>query len=543
MSNTIQFFHYEHTAPLLDAPQRGRKRLRLDPLKEATKKHIVHFKVSDPFSTQTSTGITDTIHPQPTIKIIQEDGRSYKKKRTELRETARAVASLMERKASRYLQSKVLIGRGSYAEVYQGEDRETGALVAMKVSKRSFRHDLRREAGFLQLVKGLPHCVDLRDVFERNNESHKEKQTVIVTELLRPDNLYKSYLAPHAPHGPVPNHLFRAIARQLFEALDRLKQQAHVIHGDIKSQNIIVTDDGQLKLFDFGLSVREGAVPETLIQSSPERCPEVILNGPIDCSADLWSAACTLFEIFTGSMLFPIADNPEDFDMSSNIHLQMIVDQLGPMPPAFLAKCRDWQKYFLPDGRFKRPINRRFAHFEFLVIAAAKIRGFSAEETSQILDLFRGMLRYENRASPSELLASPFFQEDIRFHLAGDFLPKDRITIYSNAAMTMHEQNPSVFPFPQPELVHEKSENVTPVCLHMRRDLSGYRVVVKSKENYHFTRACLIGEGQTLSFQFVREQAVEVPLVTYISTPILLPSQEHSENSIADALVSLGSVQ
>ena len=99
------------------------------------------------------------------------------------------------------------------------------------------------------------------------------------------------------------------LARQLFEGLDHLHRRG-VLHRDIKAANILISNEGQLKLADFGLArffaKRRQLDYTNRVITIWYRSPELLLGetqyGP---AVDIWSAACVLIEIFTKHAIFP----------------------------------------------------------------------------------------------------------------------------------------------------------------------------------------------------------------------------------------------
>lgn len=97
----------------------------------------------------------------------------------------------------------------------------------------------------------------------------------------------------------------RAYAHQLFLALSHLAKNS-VIHADIKPDNVLVNDTKTLlKLCDLGSasSLSEMEITPYLV-SRFYRAPEIILGQAYDCSIDVWSIGCTLYELATGKILF-----------------------------------------------------------------------------------------------------------------------------------------------------------------------------------------------------------------------------------------------
>ncbi|KAE9408946.1 kinase-like protein [Gymnopus androsaceus JB14] len=102
----------------------------------------------------------------------------------------------------------------------------------------------------------------------------------------------------------------RAYAHQLFLALSLLKK-VNVMHADIKPDNILVNEQKSLlKLCDLGSAsdASENDVTPYLV-SRFYRAPEIIMGAPYDPSIDIWSIGCTLYELYTGKILFPGRSN------------------------------------------------------------------------------------------------------------------------------------------------------------------------------------------------------------------------------------------
>ncbi|KAJ1023468.1 hypothetical protein NDA16_003085 [Ustilago loliicola] len=98
----------------------------------------------------------------------------------------------------------------------------------------------------------------------------------------------------------------RAYAHQLFLALSHLVKNS-IIHADIKPDNVLVNDSkALLKLCDLGSAsyLSEMEITPYLV-SRFYRAPEIILGQAYDCSIDVWSTGCTLYELATGKILFP----------------------------------------------------------------------------------------------------------------------------------------------------------------------------------------------------------------------------------------------
>jgi serine/threonine-protein kinase PRP4 len=137
----------------------------------------------------------------------------------------------------------------------------------------------------------------------------------------------------------------QSYAKQLFLALSLLGK-AQIIHADIKPDNILVSENHALmKLADFG-----SAFPTDEMEITPYlvsrfyRAPEIILGLPYNTSIDIWSVGCTLYELFTGKILFP--------GNSNNQMLKMAMELKGKFPNWMLRKSTIPQTHFTQDLEF-----------------------------------------------------------------------------------------------------------------------------------------------------------------------------------------------
>lgn len=128
-------------------------------------------------------------------------------------------------------------------------------------------------------------------------------------------------------------------AKQLFIALSLLRK-CTILHADIKPDNMLVNETKNiLKLADLGSAsdISENDITPYLV-SRFYRAPEIILGLPYDYAIDVWSVACTLFELYTGKILFP--------GRSNNQMLRLMMELKGRFPFKLLKRAKFTQQHF-----------------------------------------------------------------------------------------------------------------------------------------------------------------------------------------------------
>ncbi|KAF7323387.1 Serine/threonine protein kinase PRP4 [Mycena chlorophos] len=138
----------------------------------------------------------------------------------------------------------------------------------------------------------------------------------------------------------------RAYAHQLFISLGHLRKLG-VIHADIKPDNILVNEAKTvLKLCDLGSAsdAAENEITPYLV-SRFYRAPEIILGVPYDASLDIWSVGCTLYELYTGKILFP--------GRSNNQMLLHMMELKGRFNSKMIKRAKFGDVYFDEMGGFE----------------------------------------------------------------------------------------------------------------------------------------------------------------------------------------------
>lgn len=189
------------------------------------------------------------------------------------------------------------VGRGGFGVVYRGVVLATGLEVAVKLidleNEDTDLFEVNKEIMILLECK-LPQITEYYGCFV------KSYKLWVVMELMDGGSLF-DLLRP----GPVEQEkVILVILREVLQALEYLHGQGK-IHRDLKSQNILVNKQGEVKLTDFGVSTQllsNFSKRNTTVGTPYWMAPEVILNnsGGHAFKADIWSLACCGYELLTG---------------------------------------------------------------------------------------------------------------------------------------------------------------------------------------------------------------------------------------------------
>lgn len=209
------------------------------------------------------------------------------------------------------------IGSGGMADVYKAKCHKLNRYVAVKVLKPEFTEDrnfiskFRAEA---QSAAGLMHAniVNVYDVGEENGIHY------IIMELIEGITL-KKYIEKK---GKLGVREAVSIAIQVAQGIEAAHKH-HIVHRDIKPQNIIISKEGKVKVTDFGIAraASTNTINSAVMGSVHYISPEQARGGYSDEKSDLYSFGIMLFEMLTGSV-------PFEGDTTVAVALQHIQDDM-----------------------------------------------------------------------------------------------------------------------------------------------------------------------------------------------------------------------
>lgn len=192
------------------------------------------------------------------------------------------------------------IGTGGMSDVYKAKDHKLNRPVAVKVLKQEFSENANFVSKFrieAQAAAGLmhPNIVNVYDVGEENGIYF------IVMELVEGITL-KKYIEKKARLS-VKEAV--SIAIQVSMGIEAAHNN-HIIHRDIKPQNIIISKEGKVKVTDFGIAkaATSNTITSNVMGSVHYTSPEQARGGYSDEKSDIYSLGVTMFEMLTGRVPF-----------------------------------------------------------------------------------------------------------------------------------------------------------------------------------------------------------------------------------------------
>ncbi len=192
------------------------------------------------------------------------------------------------------------IGTGGMSDVYRAKDHKLNRHVAVKVLKQEFSENkdfLQKFRSEAQSAAGLmhPNIVNVYDVGEDSGSHY------IVMELVEGITL-KKYIEKKAR---LSVREAVSIAIQVAQGIEAAHNN-HIIHRDIKPQNVIISMDGKVKVTDFGIAkaATSNTITSNVMGSVHYTSPEQVRGGFSDEKSDIYSLGITLFEMLTGRVPF-----------------------------------------------------------------------------------------------------------------------------------------------------------------------------------------------------------------------------------------------
>jgi eukaryotic-like serine/threonine-protein kinase len=274
-----------------------------------------------------------------------------------------------------------LIGAGGMGEVYRAHDPRLARDVAIKILRRS-PLDADHIANFTREARAIgslnhPNIVAVFDVDTDAGVPY------VVTELLEGETL-----RARLDRGLLPYRKAIDYGIQIAQALDAAHGKG-TFHRDVKPANAFITEDGRVKLLDFGLAklieprrAADSQEPTDEPTQAVEICgtagymsPEQVLGGPVDHRTDIFALGAVLYEMFTGARAF---ERPSTVQTMTSVLQDDPADpltinpKLPPLAAAVVRRCLEKNK------------EERFQSARDLVFALQQLRELSGAPGSSV---------------------------------------------------------------------------------------------------------------------------------------------------------------
>lgn len=271
------------------------------------------------------------------------------------------------------------IGAGGFGQVFKCVDRKTSVKYAMKVADSTKRHELEQEIKMHALSNEHENIVAYIEAFEY------QSKVFMIVELMNGGAL-TDYILDLPPSIHWKEEAIFYVLKRVLKGLAFMHANNH-LHRDIKSDNILVNSDGEVKIADFGFAVgltKEKEKRTSVLGTPFWMAPEIISKVRYDAKVDVWSLGITAMEM--------AESEPPHMGLQPVKALFLI--RTSPSP--ILKDRKNWSSnfhHFLKSALVKEPSRRASAQYLLMHPSLKEQNMCNSTAFSQLLVAIKQMIK------------------------------------------------------------------------------------------------------------------------------------------------------
>jgi len=295
------------------------------------------------------------------------------------------------------LEIEGLLGSGSFGYVFEAYDKNRDTKVALKRTTKAGDF-VSREYEILELLKGCPNCIQILDIFYTKNEDDDKLAQNLVFEFWS-DNLESMITENKTAKKAFTIEKVRHYSKQILNGLKNMHER-QIVHRDLKPENVLVNDEDEVKIWDFGSSkiLDPNGKNTPYIVSRYYRAPELILGvSNYSEKIDIWATGWIIAELLMLKPIFPGKTEGSQF--------------LEQMALLGTPSSYEYKQMASTIPKTTMKLLNQLEKFERKNLSEIIPNNYPKREKKKVLDLIEKCLLWDPKAriSANEALEHPFF--------------------------------------------------------------------------------------------------------------------------------------
>ena len=224
-----------------------------------------------------------------------------------------------------------VLGRGGMGTVYRGVHEKTGDVHAVKVLAPQYADDEHFRGRFESEIKAMM-TLDHPNIVRLLSFGQEAGNLYFAMELVKGKSLYDMQRSGYAFTWPECLEIAVNVCKGLKHAHDR-----GIIHRDLKPGNLLMTEEGLVKITDFGIAKSYGGSHHTgtnILGTMDFMAPEQAKGEPVTARSDIYSLGTVLFTLMSGKPPFSANSMEESFRNLTRVPVPKISTKVANVPPA-----------------------------------------------------------------------------------------------------------------------------------------------------------------------------------------------------------------